>query len=53
MRSSTADLGIKLTPPRQMGLEQCLEFIGADELLEVTPRSLRMRKQQHPYNPRP
>jgi GTP-binding protein len=53
MRSSTADLGIKLTPPRQMGLEQCLEFIGADELLEVTPRSLRMRKQQQPYNPRP
>ncbi len=46
MRSSTADLGIKLIPPRQMSLEQCLEFIGDDELLEVTPRSLRMRKKQ-------
>ncbi len=45
MRSSTADLGIKLSPPRQMSLEQCLEFIGDDELLEVTPKSLRMRKR--------
>ena len=53
MRSSTADLGIKLTPTRQMSLEQCLEFIGDDELLEVTPKSLRMRKQQQPYSPRP
>ena len=44
MRSSTADLGIKLTPPRQMSLEQCMEFIGDDELLEVTPQILRMRK---------
>jgi GTP-binding protein len=53
MRSSTADLGIKLTPSQHMSLEQCLEFIGDDELLEVTPKSLRMRKQQQPYNPRP
>ncbi|MGD0153168.1 MAG: translational GTPase TypA [Thermacetogeniaceae bacterium] len=53
MRSSTADLGIKLTPPRLMSLEQCLEFIGDDELLEVTPKSLRMRKQQQNFNPRP
>ncbi len=53
MRSSTADLGIKLTPHRLMSLEQCLEFIADDELLEVTPKSLRMRKQQQPYNPRP
>jgi GTP-binding protein len=52
MRSSTADLGIKLTPPRQLSLEQCMEFIADDELLEVTPQSLRMRKAQHPYNPR-
>ncbi len=36
-----------------MSLEQCLEFIGDDELLEVTPKSLRMRKEQRPYNPRP
>ena len=53
MRSSTADKGIRLTPPRQMSLEQCLEFIADDELLEVTPKSLRMRKEQQPYNPRP
>ncbi|MBE3574022.1 MAG: translational GTPase TypA [Firmicutes bacterium] len=45
MRSSTADIAVKLTPPREMSLEQCLEFIRDDELLEVTPRSLRMRKR--------
>jgi GTP-binding protein len=46
MRSSTADEGTKLTPPRQMSLEQCLEWIREDELLEVTPKSLRLRKRQ-------
>ncbi|KYH31165.1 translational GTPase TypA [Neomoorella mulderi] len=46
IRSSTADIAVKLVPPREMSLEQCLEFIAADELLEVTPKSLRMRKQQ-------
>ncbi|MFZ5597759.1 MAG: translational GTPase TypA [Bacillota bacterium] len=45
IRSSTSDIAVKLTPPRQMNLEQCLEFINDDELLEVTPRSLRMRKR--------
>lgn len=45
MRSSTADIAVKLTPPREMSLEQCLEFIAADELLEITPKSLRMRKK--------
>ncbi len=45
MRSSTAEEGIKLTPPRLMNLEQCLEWIREDELLEVTPRSLRLRKR--------
>jgi GTP-binding protein len=45
MRASTADEGIKLTPPRIMNLEQCLEWIREDELLEVTPRSLRLRKR--------
>lgn len=45
MRSSTADITAKLTPPRPMSLEQCLEFVAEDELLEVTPRSLRIRKQ--------
>src|SRR5437867_3600490 len=45
MRASTADDGIKLTPPRIMNLEQCLEWIREDELLEVTPKSLRLRKR--------
>jgi GTP-binding protein len=46
MRSSTADEGVKLTPPRVMNLEQCLEWVREDELLEVTPKSLRLRKRQ-------
>ena len=46
MRSSTADEGVKLTPPRVMNLEQSLEWIREDELLEVTPKSLRLRKRQ-------
>jgi GTP-binding protein len=45
MRASTADESIKLTPPRIMNLEQCLEWIREDELLEVTPKSLRLRKR--------
>jgi GTP-binding protein len=45
MRASTADESIKLTPPRTMNLEQCLEWIREDELLEVTPKSLRLRKR--------
>jgi len=45
MRSSTSEVSTKLTPPRLMSLEQCMEFIVDDELLEVTPKSLRMRKQ--------
>ena len=46
MRSSTSDEGVKLTPPRIMSLEQCLEWIREDELLEVTPHALRVRKRQ-------
>src|SRR5713226_1164536 len=46
MRASTADEAVKLTPPRSMSLEQCLEWIREDELLEVTPKSLRLRKRQ-------
>ncbi len=45
MRSSTADIAIKLSTAREMSLEQCLEFISDDELLEVTPKNLRMRKK--------
>lgn len=44
-RSSSADEALRLTPPRIMSLEQCLEFIDNDELLEVTPKSLRIRKK--------
>ena len=44
-RSSAADEALRLTPPRIMSLEQCLEFIDTDELLEVTPKSLRIRKK--------
>ena len=43
--ASTADDATKLTPPRSMNLEQCLEWIREDELLEVTPKSLRLRKR--------
>jgi GTP-binding protein len=45
MRASTADEAIRLTPPRLMSLEQCLEWLRADELVEVTPHSLRLRKK--------
>jgi GTP-binding protein len=45
MRASTSDEGIRLSPPRLMSLEQCLEWIRDDELLEVTPTSLRLRKR--------
>ena len=45
MRASGSDDALRLTPPRQMSLEQCLEFLADDELLEVTPKSLRLRKR--------
>jgi GTP-binding protein len=44
IRSSNSDIATKLTPARPMSLEQCLEFIADDELVEVTPLSIRMRK---------
>ncbi len=44
-RSSSADEALTLTPPRILSLEQALDFIDTDELLEVTPKSLRIRKQ--------
>ena len=46
MRSSTAEEGIRLIPPRTLNLEQAIEFISDDELVEVTPGSLRLRKRQ-------
>nr|WP_317325725.1 translational GTPase TypA [uncultured Flavonifractor sp.] len=45
MRASGSDEALRLTPPRQMSLEQCLEFLADDELLEVTPQNLRLRKR--------
>ena len=44
-RSSSADEALRLTPPRILSLEQALEFIETDELLEVTPKNLRIRKK--------
>ena len=45
IRSSGADEALRLVPPRIMSLEKCIEFIADDELLEVTPTSLRLRKK--------
>ncbi|MDR2360958.1 MAG: translational GTPase TypA [Oscillospiraceae bacterium] len=44
MRASGSDEALRLVPPRNMSLERCLEFIADDELLEVTPQNLRLRK---------
>lgn len=43
--ASGSDDALKLTPPTIMSLEQCLEFIADDELVEVTPENIRMRKR--------
>ena len=43
-RASGSDEALRLVPPRQLSLEQCLEFLADDELLEVTPKNLRLRK---------
>ena len=45
MRSSTADEAIRLVPPRILNLEQAIEFIREDELVEVTPVAIRLRKR--------
>jgi len=45
MRASTSDMSIAITPPLRMSLEQYLDFLEDDELLEVTPKSLRLRKK--------
>ena len=44
-RSSSADEALRLVPPRILSLEQALDFIDTDELLEITPESLRIRKK--------
>ena len=45
MRAAGSDEALRLTPPRHLSLEQCLEFLADDELLEVTPKNLRLRKR--------
>jgi GTP-binding protein len=45
MRTHSHDEAIRLTPPRELTLESAIEFIGSDELVEVTPRSIRLRKR--------
>ncbi len=45
MRASGSDEALRLVPHRILSLEQCLEFLADDELLEVTPKSLRIRKR--------
>ncbi len=52
MRSSSSDGVVQLTPPTIMSLEECLDFIENDELLEVTPKSLRLRKRELDHNQR-
>ena len=52
MRASTADEAIRLVPFRQLNLEQAIEFIADDEFVEVTPKSLRLRKKILPANKR-
>jgi GTP-binding protein len=52
MRSSSSDGVVQLTPHTQLSLEQCLDFIENDELLEVTPKSLRLRKKELDHNKR-
>ena len=53
MRASSADEAIRLIPPRKLGLEQAIEFINDDELVEITPTSIRLRKRILASNMRP
>jgi GTP-binding protein len=53
MRASTADEAVRLIPPRRLSLEQAIEFINDDELVEVTPKHLRLRKKILAANMRP
>jgi GTP-binding protein len=53
MRASSADEAIRLVPVKALNLEQAIEFIADDELVEVTPKSLRLRKKVLQENKRP
>jgi len=52
IRSSTSDFTVKLTPPLKMSLEQAMDFVNRDELLEVTPKTIRPRKKLLTYSQR-
>ena len=53
MRASGADEALHLVPPRILSLEQAIEFIKEDELVEITPQSIRLRKRILEGNKRP
>ncbi len=53
IRSSTSEIDVRLTPPRLLTLEEALEFIDDDELVEATPKSIRLRKKELDKNKRP
>jgi GTP-binding protein len=53
MRASSADEAMRLVPPKELSLEQAIEFIGEDELVEVTPKNIRLRKRVLRFNERP
>ena len=53
MRSSTADEAIRLIPHRELSLEQAIEFIADDEYVEITPKTIRLRKKVLQANKRP
>jgi GTP-binding protein len=53
MRASSADEAIRLIPPKKLSLEQAIEFINDDELVEITPKSIRLRKKILNGNQRP
>ena len=53
MRSSTSEIAVRLTPHRQLNLEQAIEFIRDDELVETTPHFIRLRKKVLAANRRP
>jgi len=52
IRSSTSDIAVRLTPPLKMSLEQAIDFVNGDELVEVTPKNIRLRKKLLTYSQR-
>jgi GTP-binding protein len=52
VRSSTSDIAVKLTPPLKVSLEEAMDLINIDELIEVTPKNIRMRKKLLTQNAR-